>query len=170
MDEGHPFLPGQGQGVLVGVVVGIAVEHGAGAQGAYRLHLDRRGGGGHHDQSRNPQPLAGQGHALGVVARRGGNHPARLLGLGEIVDLVVGAAQLEGKDALQILAFEPHFGVQALREAGGGIEGGFAGHVINAGAEDAFQVVVSHGSQATRSSACLPKAANARSMVATRVA
>ena len=49
-DVGHAALGHQFARMLAGIVVGIAVQHYLGAQALHRLHLDVRGGLGHHDQ------------------------------------------------------------------------------------------------------------------------
>ena len=45
---------------------------------------------------------------LRVVTGRGTDHAAARDLLGQVRDAVVGAAQLEGKHRLQVLALEPH--------------------------------------------------------------
>ena len=52
------------------------------------------------------QQPAGQGHRLRVVARGVGQDPAPALGVAQPRDRVVGAAELEGAHALQVLALQ----------------------------------------------------------------
>ena len=53
-----------------------------------------------------PGRRGAEGHPLGVVARRGGDHPLGDLGRGSERDLVVGAADLERAGELQGLVLE----------------------------------------------------------------
>ena len=55
-----------------------------------------------------PRRRAAERHALRMVAGRGADHAARGHGRGQVRDLVVGAAQLEGEHRLQVLALEQH--------------------------------------------------------------
>ena len=55
-------------------------------------------------------------HALRMVAGAGRDHAARALDLGHVRDAVVGAAQLEAEDRLQILPLEQHLVAEAARQ------------------------------------------------------
>jgi hypothetical protein len=59
-------------------------------------------------------------------------------------DLVVSAAQLEGKNGLQVFAFEQYPVTGTRRQAGCKIKGGFAGNVVDLGVEYSFEVVHGH--------------------------
>ena len=92
--------------LLVGVVEIVAVQHHLPAEVAHRLDLDVRRGLRHHDHGRNAATARRQRHALRVVAGGGADHSAAGDRLREVRDLVVGAAQLEREDRLQVLALE----------------------------------------------------------------
>ena len=140
VDEAEAQLPLQTAGFGAGGVVVVAIEHHLGAAGCHRPHLHLRRGDRHHDHGTTAQPLGGQGHPLGVVAGAGGDHATVELGAAEAHHPVVGAAQLEAEHRLQILPLEQHPVAQAGREVGGRIEGGFDGHVVDAGPQDPLQV------------------------------
>ena len=53
---------------------------------------------------------AGQRESLRVVARRGAHHPGAQLLVGQLLDQVVGTAQLVGPDGLQVFALEVDLG------------------------------------------------------------
>ena len=106
VDERQPPLARYLDRLLVGVVEIVAVQHHLAAEVEHRLDLDVRRGLRHHDHGRNAAAARRQRHALGMVAGRGADHAAAGDGLGEVRDLVVGAAQLEREDRLQVLALE----------------------------------------------------------------
>ena len=59
---------------------------------------------------------AGQRETLGVVTRRGADHTGSQFVVGELLEQVVGAAQLVGPHALQVLALEVDVGAGGLRQ------------------------------------------------------
>ena len=98
-------------GARLRVRVGVAVEDHLDAVAAERphrldLHLRRR----HRHDDHRPASEAGrrQRDALGVVAGRRRDHPARPLGRVEADHAVVGAAELEREDRLVVLALQEH--------------------------------------------------------------
>ena len=58
--------------------------------------------------------MGSQRHALGMITRGGGDHPSLQSLCGEIDDLVIGTAQFEREDGLQILPLQKDFITQAL--------------------------------------------------------
>jgi hypothetical protein len=76
--------------------------------------LGRRGVVGHHDGGVNPQLARRQRHRLRMVAGREGDHPGTPLRLAQLGDGVIGAAEFEGADALEILAFEKQLGADNM--------------------------------------------------------
>ena len=58
-----------------------------------------------------------------MVAGAGGDDAARALAIGQVRDLVIGAAELEAEDRLQILALEEHLVAEALDSRGAGSSG-----------------------------------------------
>ncbi|MCY1292582.1 hypothetical protein D9M70_418150 [compost metagenome] len=140
--ESQALLLRQLQRVGQGIGEGVAVQHHLAASGAYALHLEFRRGARHHDGGLHPQLPRGQGQALGVVAGGGGDHPAGALFLAQLHHPVVGAADLEGIDRLQVLALEQHLVAQPLAELAGGLQGRFDGHVVHWRGEDLAHVVL----------------------------
>jgi hypothetical protein len=63
----------------------------------------------------------------------------------KVDDLVVGAAQLEGKNRLQIFALEQHPVADPRRERRCVIERGFDRDVVDPRSENSFEVVRMHG-------------------------
>ena len=74
-----------------------------------------------------------QGDPLGVVAGGGGDDAARLLLLGQGGDLVVGAAQLEGVDRLQILPLQADVIAEPLGEFLQGLQRGDPRRLVDGG-------------------------------------
>ena len=106
--------------------------------------LDGRRGPRHDDGRRHAEPLRAQGHPLGMVTGAGGNHPAGAdLGV-QAGELVVGAAQLEREDRLQILALQEDLVADPGGELGCQGQRCLQGHVVDAGLQDAFDVAVGH--------------------------
>jgi hypothetical protein len=92
--------------VGVGVVVGGALEHGLPAERHDGVDLDRRRRLRHHDHGPQPALARGECHALGMIAGRATDHTFRERRRGRLRDLVVGAAELEREDGLQVLALQ----------------------------------------------------------------
>src|SRR5690606_7886211 len=70
-------------------------------------HLGLRCAARHHRDRGNAQPVGGPGHALGVVAGRGGDHVAVVAALARGQQRVERAAHLVRTGALQVLELEP---------------------------------------------------------------
>jgi len=130
---------------LIGVVVGLAVQHHFGAARRHRVDLDLRRGHRHDDDGAAAELLRGQRHALRMVAGAGRDHAALERGRRQVRHLVVRAAQLEREHRLQVLALEQQRVAEALRQAGRALERRFDGHVVDARLEDAFDVGLLHG-------------------------
>ncbi|MNQ40002.1 hypothetical protein D3C85_536410 [compost metagenome] len=142
VDEGGAGFLFQDAGVGVGVVEAVAVQHHVSAQGLDRRHLDARRGGRHDDGRGRAAFRRRQRHALRVIARRGADDAARQLGLAQGGDLVVGAANLEREDRLQVLALQQGGTVEPRRQPLQRVQRGFLGHVIDAGGQDAADGVL----------------------------
>ena len=119
--------------MIVGVVEGVAVQDHARVPAADRLHLDGRRCARHDDRGPNAEFLGRQGHALGVVAGRGADHPALQRLARKPGHLVVGAAQLEGKDRLQVLALEQDWVAEPGGEARHGVERALDRDIVDPG-------------------------------------
>ena len=142
VDEGQALLGLKLAGVGIGLVEALAMQDDAATPAFHRLHLDGRCGARHHDGCLGAEPLSRQGHALRVIAGRGADH-APLERLAWQADhLVVGAAQLEREDRLQILALEPDGAAEPLRQARHRIERALDRDVVDAGGEDLADVVL----------------------------
>ena len=141
MHEGQFFAPGNLQGMRIGVVVGIAEQHHAGAARRDRRRLDLRRGGRHDDGGAAAKPLRRQRNALGMVAGRGGDHAALELRGAQMRHFVVGAPQFEGKHRLQVLALEQNGVTEPPRQRGRDVQRRFNRHVVDTRAEDLFEVI-----------------------------
>ena len=91
-----------------------------------------------------PRRRADKRHALRVVAGRGADHAALRGRVVQRGDLVVGAAQLEREDRLQVLALEQDVVAQPARQPAGRLERGLDRDVVDARLEDAFDVTFLH--------------------------
>ena len=111
--KGHALLLLQHQGMGVGVGVALTMQHHLAPQGLHRLHFEGGRGHRHHHHRARAQLGRAQRHALGVVAGRGANHPARELLAAQLGHLVVGPAQLEAEHRLLVFTLEQHLVVQA---------------------------------------------------------
>ena len=106
MHKNHPVLLLQFQRMLIGIGIGIAVQHHFRATAGNRLYLDLRRGRRHHDDRFAAELLRAECHALRVVPRRSRDHAALKLLRRELRHFVVCAAHFEGKHRLHILALE----------------------------------------------------------------
>ena len=100
------------------LVKDLAVEDDLGAIVLGVVHLHQGGGGGHDDGGLHPGVLGGIGHALGVVARGGGDQPAGLLLVAEGADLIVGAPDLVRAGELHVLRLDVHLVAGGLGKGG----------------------------------------------------
>jgi hypothetical protein len=105
MHEAQPLALLEFQRVRVRVIVGFAGEHHFAAAALDGQHLDLWRRRRHHDHCPAADLGRRQRDTLRMVAGRGTDHAALELVGGEMGDLVVGAAQLEGKDRLQSSRF-----------------------------------------------------------------
>ena len=144
MDEGQTLLGFELAGMAVGLVEALAMQHDAPAEAAHRLNLDVRRGARHHDGRLDAELLCRQRHALRMIAGGGADHAALGLDRGETRDLVVGAAQLEREDGLQILVLEERAAAEPGGQARQRIERAFDRNVIDARPDDLADVVL-HG-------------------------
>src|SRR5450759_881584 len=113
-------------------VVVIAVEHNLAAQMEHRLNLDLRRSLRHDDDRRNRAAARRQRHALRVIAGGCADDAALRDSRGQMSDLVIGAAQLEGENGLQVFALQKHAISDATRQTWGFLERRFAGDVVYA--------------------------------------
>ena len=91
-----------------------------------RLDLCVRGVLGHEDGCAHPGFPCGPSDRLAVVARARGDDARSALGVGELRDPVVGAADLERACALEVLGLEPHRAAREAPERLRGDDGGLA--------------------------------------------
>ena len=97
-------LAGDGVAILLDAVVGDDL----GAEGARARDLEPRRIGRHDDRRLEAHQRRRRRHALRVVARGAGDHAAGEGGPVDLRHLVIGAAELEGADALQVLGLQQH--------------------------------------------------------------
>ena len=108
MDKGVTLLLRQLVRVIAGLVEHVSGQNHLGAVALGAVYLHERRGGGHHDHSLYTGQLGGVGHALGVVARGGGDQALGLLVLGQGADLIIGASHLVSAGILQVFRLEIH--------------------------------------------------------------
>src|SRR5690606_10021748 len=129
-DHGEAALGGDGLGAGLPLGGGGALEHDLGAQAAGALDLDVRGGDGHDDDGGDLEEPRGEGDGLCVVAGGKGDDAGPALLLGQARDHGVGAPQLEGADALEVLALEADLGAGLVRQPVGREERGPDGDAV----------------------------------------
>ncbi len=130
MDKHHAGFAFQRQCVLVGIGIGIAVQHHLATAPLHGLNLDLWGGRGHDNGGLAAQFFRRQCHALGMVARRGSDHALGQLCRGQLRHLVVRPAQLEGKHRLHVLALQQNAVAATHRQIRSHVQRGFHRHVI----------------------------------------
>ena len=138
---------GQSLGLRRRLVVAVPVEYDFGTEAQDGVDLDVRRVAAHDDVRLKAQFARRQGNPLGMVAGRGGDDALGSLPGGQLVQLVVGAAQLERKNWLQILPFEHNLvaAAQALRYSPGVLQGGLRRDFVNMGGKDFLDIVLQHG-------------------------
>ena len=142
MDEGQLVLLLEIERVGVRVRVRIAEQHDLGAACAHGFDLHLRRGHRHHDHRPAPQLLRSERHALRVVAGRRGDHAALQLLARQPRHLVVGAAQLEALDGLQVLALQQDAIAEALGQARRLLERRLDRNVVHPRRQDATQILL----------------------------
>ena len=146
VDERHAGLGHQRVAVRLGLVVAVAGQHHLSAHRPHRIHLDPRRRLRHDDDRAQTELLRRERHALRVIAGAGGDDAARPLLVGEMRDLVVGAAQLEAEDRLQILALQQHLVVETLGQPGRLVERRLPRHVVDATGQHVVKELCEFGS------------------------
>ena len=139
MDEREPRRLDDAVTVGLGIRVAVAREDHFGAHLAHGLHLDLGRGLRHHDDGAKTEVARRVRDALSMIPRAGRNDSPPALVVGHVRDAVVGAAELEAEDGLKIFAFEEHPVLEPRRQSGGGLEGRFLGHVVDAARQDQAQ-------------------------------
>ena len=86
-----------------------------------------------------------QRHALRMVARRSGDHPACFLRIAQLHQFVVGATDLEGERWLQVLALEQNPIAQRLGQRWRRLQRRTHGDVVDRRGEDLFHVLLKQG-------------------------
>ena len=146
VNEGEsPFLA-EGHGMRKCGVEIVAEQDGLTAKSAHRVDLDRRCGDRHDDDGGDFQPVGSQRDALGMVARRSGNHAghraaAGPLALDQLVDAIEGAAALEREDHLLVFALQQHPVAKACGEERRIVQTRLLADVVDARRQDAFDVL-----------------------------
>ena len=115
MGKGIALFPGKALRFPGGVVIDSRDQDDLGAVAPCRLHLQDGCALRHTDDRLDPETGGGQGDALGVVAGAAGDDAAGGLFGGEVADLVVGAADLEGSGLLKVLRLNEQIRPEPLR-------------------------------------------------------
>ena len=132
VDERETRFGDERVAIRLRVGIAVAVQFDLGAHAAHRVHLDLRRGLRHDDGGVQSELARGERDALRVIAGAGGDHAARALIRVEVRDAVVGAAQLEAEDGLQILALEMDARAEPRRQQRRRIERRIARDVVDA--------------------------------------
>ena len=104
MNEDQALLFRELAGARISVVVSVAVQDDLAAQRGNCLDLDGWRRDRHDDDGTNAAALRRECHTLGMIAGRAADHAVAELLRGQVCNLVVGTAQLERKDRLQVFA------------------------------------------------------------------
>lgn len=131
----------QARGLCLGRVEIRAVQDHGPAHARDVLVLDVGGARGHDDGRGNLQLAGRVGDALGVVAGAARDDAPPAVLCVEMGHLVVGAAQLEAEDGLQVLALEQHIALEAVAEVGRVRERRLLHDLVHLGGQDQAQVV-----------------------------
>ncbi|MNE50127.1 hypothetical protein D3C80_1446870 [compost metagenome] len=135
--EGSALLLGQLQGMGQCVGEALTVLHHVATPRTHTFDLQRRRGGWHDDGGFQAQVRSCQGDALGVVARRRGDHPAFTLGRCQTRQPRVGTADLERERGLQVFTLEQHLVAKAGRQRWRWLQRCFDGQVVDGRRENA---------------------------------
>ena len=123
-DQGEMFLPGDPDGLLVGLLIVGADQDDLGPHRLGRAHLEGRGGPGHHDGRRDLHRAGRPRDPLSVIPGRRGDHPtAGLLGR-QVSEPVRRTAELERAGELKVLELEIDWYIWDPRERRGAHERG----------------------------------------------
>ncbi|OSR67940.1 hypothetical protein BV326_04072 [Pseudomonas syringae pv. actinidiae] len=144
MDVDEALLIDQFQRVSQRLWERIAVQHHRGPAGTHAFDLDFRGGARHDDGRQNAQLFRRQRQALRVIARRRRDHAACGFFCGQLGELVVRAANLEGEHRLQVFALEKYLIAQPLGQLASAVQRGFDRYVVDARGEDFLDVLFKH--------------------------
>ena len=125
----------------VGVVVRVALEDDRRPESGDGVDLDLRCRHRHHDRGLGPEALRGERHALGVVARGGGDDAPAEVRSRKAGHLVVRPAELEREDGLEILALQQQAVAEPGREKRRLVQRRLDGDVVDVRVEDRLQVV-----------------------------
>ncbi|MNM97621.1 hypothetical protein D3C81_1101310 [compost metagenome] len=123
----------------------FAVQHRIGAATAHPDDLQLRCRAGHDDGGVDPQFPRGQRHALRMIAGRSRDHADSLLRFAQLHQLVVGAADLEGKGRLQVFALEQDLVAQGFGQGRSRLQRRAHGQFIHRRGKDFFDVAFQQG-------------------------
>src|SRR5690606_32793733 len=93
----------------------VAKEHYLAAKALDRVDLDLGRCGRHHDDRANPETRRRKRYALRMITSRSADHTRSALGLRQLPHAIMRAANLEGKNRLQVFTLEQNLLAQALR-------------------------------------------------------
>ena len=123
------------------MLVGVAVQHHARPEIAHRIDLDARGVPPHHDVGLDAELARRERHALGMVARGCGDDTPGPVRVGKLRHPVVGPAQLERVDRLQVLPLQSHPVAETGRDVAGVLQRGLNRDIVDTRGENLLDVV-----------------------------
>ena len=144
VDEDITMPFGKARRMGAGGVEAVAEQDDLAAKATHGIDLDGGRRGRHDHHGADTQPRSGEGDTLGVIAGRGADDAAGALLGGEVGDAVMGAANLEGKDRLHVLALDQHIAPEAGGEQFHGLERGLLGNLIDGRGQDLADII-GHG-------------------------
>ena len=134
--EGQAVAAAEVERMPIGFVEGIALQHDRGAAGLHGRDLDAGRRAGHDDRGRHPELLGRQSDALRMVARRRADHATLQRFARQSRHLVVGAAELEREDRLQVFALQENVIAEPRRQPGHSVERADGRDVVDTGRQD----------------------------------
>ena len=115
MGKGIALFPGKALRFPGGVVIDSGDQDHLGTVAPCRFHLQDGCALRHADDGLDSQASGRQGDALGVVAGAAGDDAAAGLFRGQVADLVIGSADLEGAGLLKVLRLNEQIRPEPLR-------------------------------------------------------
>ena len=150
VDENVAAALRQLDGVVGGLLIGVAREHDVRTEVAHGVDLDAGRIATHHDVRPDPQPLRSKRHALGVIASGGGDHATVTILRGEARHLVVRAPHLERENRLQVLPLQSDAVTQAGRNDRRILQRRLQGDVVDARGKDLLDDGFEHAESCAR--------------------
>ena len=142
MHEGESLLRADLVAPRLGIGVGVTSQNNFRAHGPHGVDFDRRRRERHDDHSAHIELPRSVGDPLGVVTSARRDHAFFELVLRQMRHLVVGAADLEAEDRLQVFAFEKNFVAQPARKLLGRLKRRLARDIVDATRQNRSEQIV----------------------------